>query len=131
MPVPPVLLPPLDSLPSLVSSTFASAVAKDQVSIFQASSSSKHCGTGAFGHVVFVCPELDEKPGAPHQTPDLSSPKEKDPFEGPSFPEGQSIADLGDHVALTNTNAMRDGTPPRAVPPFPSLTLSQQSQSTS
>jgi hypothetical protein len=110
MPIPPALLPPLDSLPSLVASTFASAVEKDQVSVFEASSSSKHSGSGAFDHVVFVCPELDEKPGAPHKTPDLSSPKDKDPFKGPSFPEGQSIADLGDHVALNNTNAMRDRT---------------------
>lgn len=122
MPVPPVHVAPFNSLPSLIKSTFDSAVAQDQISIYQAQSLSRHTGTGAFSHVVLICPELDEKPGAPPTTPDLTSKPDEDPFEGPEFPEGQSIADIGDHIVLTNTNAMRDGKCREHLLPLQALT---------
>ena len=112
MPIPPLFYLPFDTLPSLIQSTFKSAVEKEQISVFSAESSSVHHGVGAFDHTIFVVPELSDKPPAPHSTPDLSKKPDKDPFDGPSFEEGQSIADIGEHYLLTNSNAMREGEPP-------------------
>lgn len=109
MPIPPRIDHPYDSLPSLIKGSFDAAVEAEQITIYEEVSSSTQHGVGAFSHVIFVCPELDEKPGAPHKTPDLASETEKDPFEGPSFEPGQAIADLGEHVLMTNQQAMRDG----------------------
>jgi ATP adenylyltransferase len=92
----------------LIESVYKNAVRDGHVSEFKSDSRKTVDGTGAFSHTVLVCPDLDEKPPPPQAgTPDLTHQRDEDPFSGPDFPPGQSIAELEDHFLLNNTNAMQ------------------------
>lgn len=63
--VPPKVSPPFDKLPELIKQSFDQAVKREQISIYAEESLSTHSGPQHFEHILYVCPDLEDKPGPP------------------------------------------------------------------
>lgn len=97
----------LVSLPSLVKKTFDSAVISSSIAYFNSSSITKF-EDSSLSYLIYTCPELSLKPGAPSETPNLVDVPEQDPFEAP-YRQEETILELKDHALLLNKNALLRG----------------------
>lgn len=95
-----------------VTTAFTGAVEASQISLFAPTTSSTTTeGYSPVQQLIHICPDLEDKPGAPPKTPDLVHQPDDDPFTASTtFGPGQLIEELDDHVLLNNENALLKST---------------------